>query len=355
MPCFSLYLSVFRNDAVKSSCITLCIMKKLFFLFFGLLLWFTGSSQSCLPQGITFSTQAQIDDFHTNYPNCTQIEGDVTIRGADITNLNGLNGLKSIGGSLNICYDSVLTNLSGLGSLISIGNNLYLAYNPVMTDLTGLNAVSHIGGALQIYWNHALSSVTGLNNIITIGGFLDFIGNDTLTDITALASLKSINGYLRVGWNNSLKSLSGLGSIDYETITYLDIYYNDSLSDCSVNTICYFILTARGVQIYSNTTGCNSKQEVSDNCPYDVTVESITNDNVFSIYPNPASDKITLETSATPTQNQLSIMNLCGQEVLTCQITQPKMQLDISTLPSGVYFVRLTNDRITEVGKFVKQ
>jgi S-formylglutathione hydrolase FrmB len=53
---------------------------------------------SCLPQGITFTNQAQIDNFQTNYPGCTEIEGDVTIAGDDITNLNGLSVLTSIGG-----------------------------------------------------------------------------------------------------------------------------------------------------------------------------------------------------------------------------------------------------------------
>ena len=48
------------------------------------------SSQSCLPERITFTIQAQIDNFQTNYPNCTEIEGVVTISGNDITNLNGL-------------------------------------------------------------------------------------------------------------------------------------------------------------------------------------------------------------------------------------------------------------------------
>ncbi|RLD23011.1 MAG: hypothetical protein DRI54_07895, partial [Bacteroidetes bacterium] len=46
-------------------------------------------SQTCLPEGITFSTQAEIDNFQTNYPGCTEISGVVTIKGNNITNLDG--------------------------------------------------------------------------------------------------------------------------------------------------------------------------------------------------------------------------------------------------------------------------
>ncbi len=34
----------------------------------------------CLPEGITFTTQAQIDNFQLNYPGCTEIEGDMKIK-----------------------------------------------------------------------------------------------------------------------------------------------------------------------------------------------------------------------------------------------------------------------------------
>jgi hypothetical protein len=35
----------------------------------------------CLPEGITFTTQEQIDNFQTNYPGYTEIEGDVNLCG----------------------------------------------------------------------------------------------------------------------------------------------------------------------------------------------------------------------------------------------------------------------------------
>ena len=61
------------------------------------LLTFHLFSQPCLPDGITFNTQTQIDSFQVNFPNCTEIEGGVKIEGNDIINLDGLNVISSIG------------------------------------------------------------------------------------------------------------------------------------------------------------------------------------------------------------------------------------------------------------------
>lgn len=57
-------------------------------------------SCSCLPEGITFTTQAQIDSFQINYPGCTEILGTVVIEGPSIINLDGLNVLTAVGGFL---------------------------------------------------------------------------------------------------------------------------------------------------------------------------------------------------------------------------------------------------------------
>lgn len=75
----------------------------------------------------------------------------------------------------------------------------------------------------------------------------------------------------------------------------------------------------------------------------------------LSIYPNPAIDKITIETSTVSSSSQLSILNLSGQQLIVNQIKKPKTQIDISNFPGGVYFVRLTGDRTVSMGKIIKQ
>jgi len=73
--------------------------------------------------------------------------------------------------------------------------------------------------------------------------------------------------------------------------------------------------------------------------------------NALDIYPCPTSTNITIETHI---KGFLSITNIGGQQFFHQEITEPKTQIDISSLPNGVYFVRLTGDRTVQVGKFMK-
>ncbi len=177
-------------------------------------------SCSCLPEGITFSTQAQIDNFQTNYPGCTEIEGDVTINGTDITNLNGLNVLTSIGGYLDIHFNNALTSLSGLDNLSSIAGYLSIYGNDALISLNGLENLTSIGGDLTIgrfsypsVGNLELTSLTGLENLTSVGGYLGIINNYALTSLSGLDNLTSIGDYLFISGNIALTSLSGLDNL----------------------------------------------------------------------------------------------------------------------------------------------
>jgi hypothetical protein len=76
--------------------------------------------------------------------------------------------------------------------------------------------------------------------------------------------------------------------------------------------------------------------------------------NSLQIYPNPTFSKITVVISETPATGQLSILNLNGEELLRQNTITSKNIVDVSSLASGVYLVKLTNERTVHVGKFIK-
>ena len=59
-------------------------------------------SQNCIPSVIVFTTQAQVDNFPSDYPGCTMIDGNVGVTGDIITNLDSLSQLTKVGGSIQI-------------------------------------------------------------------------------------------------------------------------------------------------------------------------------------------------------------------------------------------------------------
>jgi hypothetical protein len=192
-------------------------------------------SQGCLPEGINFEWQEQIDNFQNNYPGCTEIEGNVTIGilevGSDINNLDGLNGLISIGGDLVILWNYQLENLIGLDNIISIGGNLIITENYVLNSLTGLENVSSVGGDIEIINNEYLGGVAGLTNLTTISGGLHIYGN-SLQSLWGFHNLISIGEDLHIWYTSSLNNLNGL-----ENITSLNgslsLSLNTSLNDLS--------------------------------------------------------------------------------------------------------------------------
>jgi hypothetical protein len=282
-----------------------------------------GIAFSCLPYGhYYFITQSEIDNFPTNFPDCSNLAGNILIRGGDITNLDGLSLLTSIGSDLTIIGNSVLNDLTGLESLTLIGGNLTIHSNDSLSSLTGLNSLSSIGGIL------AIGNPSG-------NGFYD--GNPVLSNISALENIEA-------------------GSIEA-----LQIVYNPSLAECAITSICEYLAgPGATVSIYENAPGCNSQVEVEAVCDVDVPEEVGSRQSAVSSFPNPFSNFTTLEYELEHiTKVNLLIYNHLGQRVAVLvdgeQVAgRHQVRWNATALPAGIYFYRLTADdyRLT-TGKLV--
>jgi hypothetical protein len=233
------------------------------------------SAQSCLPGGINFSFQWDIDSFSEDYPDCTEIEGDVEIDLLQISSLEGLSQLTRIGGNLNIdglFYNANLTSLQGLENLTSIGKDFTIISVEGLTDISALGNITKIGGSCSINSVDLLQSLSGLENLDSIGGDLSIKSNSLLVNLDEFANLSHVGGDIIIDYNTSLTSLSGLESMDASSISNLTITRNNHLFSCESAAICNYLANPGGsIIIYGNATGCQNAQEVAAGCGVNLT------------------------------------------------------------------------------------
>jgi hypothetical protein len=309
------------------------ILKKLI-LFLALIVFSQSMiySQGCLPEGIIFETQEQIDNFQVNYPNCTEIEGDVSIGNFEyngITNVDGLSSITSIAGDVYIHYNLALIHLYGLMNLTTIGGKLEVKNNSDLIDFQGLNALTTIGDLFQIELNESLINLQGLNN------------------------LNSIGTHLSISLNNSISSLSGIENLEANSIQTLWIYSNPNLSDCDVESICNYVGGGSGFYLISdNAPGCNSGVQINLACST-TSIEEIFSEEEITLFPNPATSFITINVSHGQPIEQAIIYNHLGQKVIL--VKRVNNTVDISGLKSGMYFIQVATKDWRGTTKFIKQ
>lgn len=254
---------------------------------------------NCLPQGIYFGTQYEIDMFKANHPGCTEIEGFVTIEGDNISSLLGLNDITTIQSRLLIgrLYPTTtninLIDLNGLENLTFIGGFLAINWNTSLVSCSGLNNLKHVGDYLSFWGNGSLINLAGFENLEMVDGGINIHTNYELEDLSGLNSLSYIGEGLGIQYNYNLHNLNGInptGSVvmaenmiisqnpvltdiyglqnfEFSSGAHLVINANGALSSCDALSICEFMVNSTGtIQISGNAFGCNNNGQVLYNC-----------------------------------------------------------------------------------------
>ena len=126
------------------------------------------------------------------------------------------------------------------------------------------------------------------------------------------------------------------------------------LSSCTGNELGSIDFTSPDTGYLVGSCGAILKTTNGGGFPMGVP-DLISNTSPIKIFPNPATTEIVVEAVHSLLPGYFIIYNLQGQQLISRPVTESKTQLNISSLPSGVYFVRLSNDRTVEVGKIIKE
>ena len=322
-------------------------MRKLYFLIFVLFIVKSTTAQSCLPDGIFFSSQSEIDNFKENYPDCTEIEGYVEINGSGISNLDSLHQITSIGGYFEIYDVPDLSSIDGLSALTSIGSGRLLIHGSAITSLHGLENLVSVPG-LRIDGNAVLSSLQGLNSLTTSAGGVYIIENPSLISLAGLESLINVGegGTIVINYNESLTSLSGIDNLVFNPLYVTEIWidHNPLLSECEVASICNLLDDEGIIHVNNNASGCNTRIEIEEACR--TSVGELNNAIESTIYPNPLTTSTNLiYILSEPSAVTMQIFNSYGQLIEKIEQKQPKgeqkFQWNAKGLPTGMYYFRI--------------
>lgn len=210
-----------------------------------------------------------------------EIKGDLKL-GRYVTSLDGLYGLKHIGGDFNE-YSDKLVSFEGLNNLKTIGGSFYtegVSFNSLKSlesigndftvsnieDFTGLEHLTTIGGILNIeevssckglsgiqslqgLEVNEIWSFSGLNNLHSILGDL-IINSSYISNFNGLENLQNIEGKFQLqGPTNNLVSFEGLSQL--QTINGDFIIKATVYSPSSFNALESF----KGLETLNNING----------------------------------------------------------------------------------------------------
>lgn len=270
---------------------TTITLNRLFLPFFCCVFcWTTTFAQNTCPAQF-FNNQAAIDNFANEYPNCTHVEGSLTIL------TNATTGL----------------NLDALRQIQMIDGDLNITANPTLQNLAGLERLKFIGGKLLL------------------------VNNESLNLITALDSLNYVGSEIVINENTGLLTLVGLDNVGVAALNKVTIINNAFLNVCNVASICNYLTDGGPSEISDNKTNCNSVTEILEACL--TPTQNLTLADQVTLYPNPTIDWFQIASDLS-LKGQYKITNLWGRLVTEGTIPD-QQQLDLSAEPSGMYQIEL--------------
>ena len=182
-------------------------------------------------------------------------------------------------------------------------------------------------------------------------------------DVTLIASnaggkdSMTMSNYIRVKTSPPTPTLELIGTTIYSSTdpAYSSYQWFDSTALITGATDTFLLVTHSGnynLQV-SNADSC--KTAVGINIVLTGTENSMIGKNVF-IFPNPSGDNIHIYGLSSEQRTTIQLFNTLGEKMIERIDDNYQMTgIDIHSLPSGIYFVRIEGERQRWNGRFVKE
>lgn len=216
--------------------------------------------------------------------------------------------------------------------------NNYRSYSSAIGDYNN-------DGVMDIISNNSENQLPSLweNNAVVNNNYLaislegvtsnrDGVGSKIEISVNGVKQYRYVNcgeGYLS---QNSFIEIFGIGN--NTTVDYVKVDWLSGITDRILN-----VSANQKVNVVEGSTGTFSVDE--------------NNLNRTEIYPNPVANKLTIE--STEQLNEIRIFNVMGQEVRRIIPNALTMEIDMSNLILGIYFIKMYNSESSIIKKVIKK
>ena len=189
-------------------------------------------------------------------------------------------------------------------------------------------------------------------NIHVLDTLSDDLDPSTMEMVTA-SSAMNIYRYTALGHT--------IFKFDFPHINLLDSSYHNQCDGMLIYTIkskpgtpdCRLIPNRAGIYFDENpVVMTNEIRNVNGNC-FPANINEIGMNTNVALYPNPAYDQLTINADQ-KVFSQIKITNSIGATLLSKQTNLNQTQMDIQSLPAGLYYVVLKGNSGTVLKKFIK-
>ncbi|OAB79629.1 DUF7619 domain-containing protein [Cochleicola gelatinilyticus] len=317
----------------------------------------------CPPGNIDFLTQAEINQFALDYPNCSIINGSIMIGSFAVTNndivdLSPLSSIERVE-NLNIAGNNALITLNGLENITTIDRNLKLVENPVLQDIAALQNLNLMGAPstfdisfedcplinslmeifnpavpLQVNYlilndMHGLQNLNGLESINNVSYSIEIQRNDNLENLDGLSNVSGETVVLGLTNCPALTSISGLSGI-----TTLTNDVNMEVPTAIVIRNCDALTNLNGLEgINTDLSSQLEFYEIKDN-------ELLSDISALSQISFSSINTLHLSITDNPSLSQCNITSVC--DVLSSGL--PQQQIEIENNASGCTAVSEVED-----------
>jgi hypothetical protein len=167
--------------------------------------------------------------------------------------------------------------------------------------------------------------------------------------VSPLPSVNAISSMPDVACHNEMVTLTASGGVSYNwySSSASTLYHGNPISIIPGVPTVYTVVA-------TNAAGCSNKTTLTQNVADCTSLTELGSLTGLKVYPNPTNGMFTVELNNTLVKT-IEITDITGRVIASNTSSDVQVNVDIQNLASGVYYVKIQSENVSEVIKVVKQ